>query len=145
MSFFRATTGTNSAFEPIPASKKTYLGHENVGEVIEVGSGVTDFKLGDRVGIRAYMAGCDNKDLPRCHHCAEGNYNFCTNYGVPPKLDYQMSMARKMSGEDSHKNNVLKFLLCIRDTRIEIERLTKFEEYFRKKIKQASGFVLGDK
>lgn len=89
MSFFKATTGTNSAFEPIPASKKTYLGHENVGEVIEVGSAVTDFKLGDRVGIRAYMAGCDNKDLPRCRHCREGNYNFCTNYGVDPRFDLE--------------------------------------------------------
>ena len=77
MSFFKATTGTNSALEPIPASKKTYLGHENVGVVTEVGSAVKEFKVGDRVGIRAYMAGCDNKDLPRCKYCEEGNYNFC--------------------------------------------------------------------
>ena len=87
MSFFKATTGTNSALEPIPASKKTYLGHENVGVVTEVGSAVTDFKVGDRVGIRAYMAGCDNKDLPRCKYCEEGNYNFCTNYGEPARFD----------------------------------------------------------
>ena len=93
VSFFRATTGTNSAFEPIPASSKTFLGHENVGRVIEVGAGVTDFKLGDRVGIRAYMAGCDTKDLPRCRYCAEGNYNLCLNYGAKPRFDLEWTGA----------------------------------------------------
>lgn len=87
VSFFKATTGTNSALEPIPASKKTYLGHENVGRVVEVGPGVTDFQVGDRVGIRAYMAGCDTKDLPRCPRCAEGNYNLCLNYGAKPRFE----------------------------------------------------------
>lgn len=88
-SFFRATTGTDCAFEPIPASKKTYLGHENVGRVVEVGSAVTDFKVGDRVGIRAYMAGCDNKDLPRCKCCEKGNYSLCLNYGAEPRFDLE--------------------------------------------------------
>lgn len=84
VSFFKATTGTNSAFEPIPTSKRTYLGHENVGIVTEVGSAVTEFKVGDRVTIRAYMAGCDTKGIKdRCEYCKEGNYNFCTNYGKP--------------------------------------------------------------
>lgn len=84
MSFFKATTGTNSAFEPIPASKRTFLGHENVGEVIEVGKAVTEVKVGDRVGIRAYMSGCDTKGLQdRCEYCKRGDYNFCTNYGKP--------------------------------------------------------------
>jgi len=93
MSFFKATTGTNSAFEPIPSSKKTYLGHENVGEVIEVGSAVKDFKIGDRVGIRAYMSGCDTKDLPRCKYCEEGNYNLCLNYGAKPRFDLEWTGA----------------------------------------------------
>ena len=53
VSFFKATTGTNSAFEPIPASKRTYLGHENIAEVIEIGSEVKDLGIGDRVTIRA--------------------------------------------------------------------------------------------
>lgn len=37
VSFFNATTGTNSAFEPIPGSQRTFLGHENVGVISEVG------------------------------------------------------------------------------------------------------------
>ena len=47
VSFFKATTGTNSALEPIPGSKRTFLGHENVGVVTEVGKDVTDFKVGE--------------------------------------------------------------------------------------------------
>lgn len=83
ISFFKATTGTNSAFEPIPGSKRTYLGHENVGVITEVGKDVTEFKVGDRVTIRAYMAGCDTKGLKdRCEYCKRGDYNFCTNYGT---------------------------------------------------------------
>jgi len=87
VSFFKATTGTNSALEPIPGSARTYLGHENVGVVVEAGPAVTDVKIGDRVGIRAYMAGCDSKDLPRCRYCAEGNYNLCVNYGAKPRFE----------------------------------------------------------
>ena len=84
VSFFKATTGTNSALEPIPGSKRTFLGHENVGVVTEVGKDVTDFKVGDRVTIRAYMAGCDTKGIrERCQYCEEGDYNFCLNYGAP--------------------------------------------------------------
>jgi L-iditol 2-dehydrogenase len=93
VSFFKATTGTDSAFEPIPASKKTFLGHENIGRVIEAGPNVTDFKVGDRVGIRAYMAGCDTKDLPRCKYCEEGNYNLCLNYGAKPRFDIEWTGA----------------------------------------------------
>lgn len=84
MSFFKATTGTDSAFEPIPGSKRTYLGHENVGVVTEVGAEVTEFKPGDRVTIRAYMSGCDTKGIrDRCPYCEAGDYNFCLNYGAP--------------------------------------------------------------
>ncbi len=84
LSFFKATTGTNSAFEPIPTSKRTYLGHENVGVVVEAGPAVTKFKVGDRVTLREYMSGCGNKDIsPPCPYCVEGNYNLCLNYGEP--------------------------------------------------------------
>ncbi|MBI5712458.1 MAG: alcohol dehydrogenase catalytic domain-containing protein, partial [Chloroflexi bacterium] len=33
----------------LPSHKRMYLGHEMIGDVIEVGSAVTDFKIGDRV------------------------------------------------------------------------------------------------
>ena len=84
ISFYKATTDLTSALEPIPGTRRTFLGHENVGVVTEVGSGVTDFKIGDRVTIRAYMAGCDTKGIrKRCPYCESGDYNFCTNFGTP--------------------------------------------------------------
>ena len=84
ISFYKATTGMTSALEPIPGTRRTFLGHENVGVVTETGSGVTDFKVGDRVTIRAYMAGCDSKGIRRrCYYCERGDYNFCTNFGAP--------------------------------------------------------------
>ena len=91
VSFFKATTGTNSALEPIPGSKRTYLGHENVGVVTEVGKDVTRFRVGDRVTIRAYMSSCDSKGIkPQCPRCAAGDYSLCLNYGAPspyPELE----------------------------------------------------------
>lgn len=88
VSFFKATAGTNSAFEPIPGSSRTFLGHENVGVVTETGSAVTKFKVGDRVMIREYMSCCDNKGIdPPCPNCAAGRYTLCSNYGEPSPLN----------------------------------------------------------
>jgi D-arabinose 1-dehydrogenase-like Zn-dependent alcohol dehydrogenase len=42
------------AFGPFPLS----LGHEGVGEVVAVGSGVTTRKVGDRVGVCVLQKGC---------------------------------------------------------------------------------------
>jgi alcohol dehydrogenase/propanol-preferring alcohol dehydrogenase len=42
------------AFGPFPLS----LGHEGVGEIVEVGDGVRDRNVGDRVGIMPLQAGC---------------------------------------------------------------------------------------
>jgi L-iditol 2-dehydrogenase len=50
-------------------------GHEWSGEVVEVGSGVTEFKTGDRVGEEPHV-GCG-----RCPRCLEGLYTLCFNYG----------------------------------------------------------------
>ena len=49
------------------------LGHEFVGEVLEVGSGVKTFKAGDHLI-------CDNNlQCGVCPDCQEGNYNVCSN------------------------------------------------------------------
>ena len=47
------------------------LGHEGSGEVIEVGSTVSNIKVGDRVGLES-MFGCGN-----CYFCHLGNSNLC--------------------------------------------------------------------
>ena len=44
------------------------LGHEIVGKVESLGSGVTKFEIGDRVGIAWIHSACG-----KCHFCREGN------------------------------------------------------------------------
>ena len=51
------------------------LGHEWSGEVVEVGEGVSEFKIGDRV------AGEAHKGCGYCRNCLRGNYTLCLNYG----------------------------------------------------------------
>jgi L-iditol 2-dehydrogenase len=72
------TTGRCSGFivkEPL------VLGHECSGEVVEVGDGVNNVKVGDRVVVEpGFPCG-------RCHYCRIGRYNLCPNvvfYGAPP-------------------------------------------------------------
>ena len=51
------------------------LGHEVVGKVVSLGSGVTKFNLGDRVGIAWINSACG-----KCHFCREGNENLCLEF-----------------------------------------------------------------
>ena len=47
-------------------------GHEIAGEVIGVGSNVTKFKVGDRVGVGTFVDSCR-----KCEPCLDGNENYC--------------------------------------------------------------------
>ncbi|HUX78888.1 MAG TPA: zinc-dependent alcohol dehydrogenase family protein [Alphaproteobacteria bacterium] len=47
-------------------------GHQVVGEIIECGAGVTDFKLGDRVGVAWLHATCG-----KCRFCLSYRENLC--------------------------------------------------------------------
>ncbi|ALU92017.1 alcohol dehydrogenase [Streptomyces globisporus C-1027] len=64
-------------------------GHEIAGIVAETGSGVTRFKLGDRVGVGCMVDSCGQCDaclMGREQHCAEGNtqtYNALDRSGEP--------------------------------------------------------------
>jgi propanol-preferring alcohol dehydrogenase len=51
------------------------LGHEIIGRVKRLGSEVTKFNLGDRVGIAWINSVCG-----KCHFCQEGNENLCLEF-----------------------------------------------------------------
>jgi alcohol dehydrogenase len=50
------------------------LGHEPVGEIVEVGAGVSSRKVGDRVGVGWHQKGCG-----RCEWCLRGRKELCPN------------------------------------------------------------------
>ena len=47
-------------------------GHEPVGEIVELGAGVVDLRVGDRVGVCWNQKGCG-----RCHMCQSGDQPHC--------------------------------------------------------------------
>jgi len=47
------------------------LGHEIAGEIIEVGEGVKDYKIGHRVFVSHHVP-CNT-----CHYCLNGNHTVC--------------------------------------------------------------------
>ncbi len=64
----------------LPGNRRTYLGHEISGEVIEVGPAVTRVRVGDRVALRYFSPTCHTQGIqPPCRHCARGDYYLCEN------------------------------------------------------------------
>jgi len=56
----------------IPPCLPTVPGHEVVGKIIEIGDGVTKFKIGDRAGITPLLEACQ-----KCQYCLEGKEYLC--------------------------------------------------------------------
>jgi propanol-preferring alcohol dehydrogenase len=56
----------------IPPTLPTVPGHEVVGKVVEIGSNVTKFKIGDRAGITPLLEACRV-----CQYCKEGKEQLC--------------------------------------------------------------------
>jgi 2-desacetyl-2-hydroxyethyl bacteriochlorophyllide A dehydrogenase len=61
----------------MPGAGYAYMGHEIVGEVTEVGQGVTRLKVGDRVVEERGRSCLALGRQPLCRQCAIGNYNLC--------------------------------------------------------------------
>jgi aryl-alcohol dehydrogenase len=59
----------------IPAAFPFVLGHEGAGVVEQVGENVTEFAVGDRVGVS--FASCGH-----CANCLSGREAYCTNFMV---------------------------------------------------------------
>ncbi len=58
----------------LPTEFPRTIGHEPVGEIVEIGPGVTTRKVGDRVGVPWFQNSCG-----RCEWCMRGKPNFCAN------------------------------------------------------------------
>ena len=56
----------------IPPTLPTVPGHEVVGKIIQIGEGVTKFKVGDRAGITPLLEACKE-----CQYCKEGKEYLC--------------------------------------------------------------------
>lgn len=67
------------AFANWPPYYPFVMGHEWAGQVVKTGSGVTEFKPGDRVAGEAHV-GCG-----KCENCKRGHYTVCLNYGKDGK------------------------------------------------------------
>lgn len=66
----------------LPGNNRFYLGHEVVGEVVEVGPEVGRFQARDRVVMESRFAGpnCHTQGIdPPCEYCAEGQTRLCEN------------------------------------------------------------------
>jgi len=58
----------------LPGAFPRILGHEPVGEIVAIGTGVTSRRVGDRVGVPWVQASCG-----RCEWCLHGRRLFCAD------------------------------------------------------------------
>ena len=67
----------------LPGHATTYLGHEVVGEIIEIGDDVQQLQVGDRVVLQ-HGANCLSSGAqPLCRSCASSNYSLCERGTLP--------------------------------------------------------------
>ena len=59
----------------LPAKLPIVLGHQIVGRTVKLGSGATNFHVGDRVGIAWIHSACG-----KCQFCQEGKENLCLEF-----------------------------------------------------------------
>jgi 2-desacetyl-2-hydroxyethyl bacteriochlorophyllide A dehydrogenase len=67
----------------LPAYRRSYPGHEVVGEVVEVGDEVQRLHVGDRVVLQSGPSCLSTGVQPLCRSCAAGNYSLCEQANLP--------------------------------------------------------------
>jgi len=72
-------------------------GHEIVGTVAEVGSGVTKHRVGDRVGV-----GCMVNSCGECAHCRNGDEQYCREGMVPTYAGTDRDGTTTQGGYSTH-------------------------------------------
>ena len=74
MHLVRAEGAPAISLNALPRGGRMYLGHEVCTEVVELGHGVTDLEIGDRVALRYPFHWCATLGVePACRHCQDGN------------------------------------------------------------------------
>lgn len=88
LSLFFVQASPSISIAALPGVPKVFMGHELVGRVGEIGTGVADLALGDRVTLQKYLPCCSIKEIdPPCPPCSEGNYTLCRNFSEPPHFE----------------------------------------------------------
>ncbi len=67
----------------LPGHDHIYLGHEAVGDVIEIGDDVHQLQVGDRVVLQHDINCLSSSVQPLCRSCASGNYGLCERGTFP--------------------------------------------------------------
>jgi len=67
------------------------LGHEIAGKIAEIGDGVEEFKVGDRVAVGWFGGNCNH-----CTQCRKGQFIYCLN-GKVPSLHYPGGYAESVT------------------------------------------------
>ena len=76
--------GLDVAPVALPSHQRIYLGHEMVGQVVEVGAGVTGFRVGDRVVRWGRADDCRARGRAElCPACAHGHRVLCERASEP--------------------------------------------------------------
>jgi threonine dehydrogenase-like Zn-dependent dehydrogenase len=64
------------------------IGHENVGQIAQLGRGVRGFAVGERVTVNPLLC-CEPRGLTACAACAAGHHSRCTHFtdgALPPGM-----------------------------------------------------------
>ncbi len=78
--------GLDVAPTALPAHKRIYLGHEMVGEVVAVGTAVSNLKPGERVVRWGRADDCLSHGLPNlCASCQKGHRGLCQHASEPKR------------------------------------------------------------
>ena len=83
----------------MPVEPGFAVGHEFVGEVVEAGSGVRDFSVGDHV-LASGVIGCGSCDQCRAGHVVRCERGGTRVFGVGPDLDGGQAEAVAVPGAD---------------------------------------------
>ena len=68
---------TASTYSTTLVSFPFVLGHENIGKISEIGSGVSDWQVGDRVVVEPVLWCTPRGFTDLCKYCAKGEINRC--------------------------------------------------------------------